>query len=150
MVATRAAIDLLSKTRQLAELPAAITESLLSSDDPELSVIRGENRAAVAVALEAALVRLSTRHKTILRLHIVDGLTAAGIAAVYRVHRATAFRWLAEIKRFVLEELQHSVGRLLELSPSSLRSLTFLYRNDLQLSISRVLPPSGPVETGPL
>ena len=64
-------------------------------------------------AFGVALGRLEPREKLLLRYAFADGLTIDAIAPIFRVHRATAARWLAKAReRLVLETLAELKAKL--------------------------------------
>ncbi len=73
-------------------------EQLVADDDPELGLLRAQYRDAFRAAFRAAFESLSTRDRNVLRLHLLDGLSVDRIAALYGVHRASAFRWLEQVR----------------------------------------------------
>lgn len=73
-------------------------ERLVADDDPELGLLRAQYRDAFRTAFRAAFESLSTKDRNVLRLHLLDGLSVDRIAALYGVHRASAFRWLEQVR----------------------------------------------------
>jgi RNA polymerase sigma-70 factor (ECF subfamily) len=65
----------------------------------------------------------------------VDGLTIDEIGALYRVHRATAARWLARAQVGLTKEIRAALIRTLNLQPAELRSVLRLIRSGLQVSL---------------
>ncbi|WP_395812894.1 sigma factor-like helix-turn-helix DNA-binding protein [Archangium minus] len=52
--------------------------------------------------LAEALAALPSRERTVLRLHLVEGLSLERIGTVYRTHKSTVSRWLARAREEVL------------------------------------------------
>jgi RNA polymerase sigma-70 factor (ECF subfamily) len=75
----------------------------------ESSLLRRLDGQAVRAALEDAFARLEVRERTILRLHFLEGHGIDQLGAFFRVHRATAARWLQAARRRLLDETR---GRL--------------------------------------
>src|SRR6185369_7238603 len=107
--------------------------------DPEIAVAKERLRQPLAAALEAALAALGAREKTLLRLHIVDNLTIDEIGALYRVHRATAARWLVSIRGSVLDAIRGHLGLSARPTSSEFRSIVALLRDELHVSVERAL-----------
>jgi RNA polymerase sigma-70 factor (ECF subfamily) len=101
--------------------------------------MKGRYREDFKVALQAAMAGLSARDRTVLRLHWVDGLNIDKIGAVYRVHRSTVARWIAQCRKQLLEDTKRALKARLQVSHSELHSLVGLLRSQLHLSVSRVL-----------
>jgi RNA polymerase sigma-70 factor (ECF subfamily) len=138
VTAVRLAID----AANIAPGAASLTELLeLSSDDagPELATARRLYHERFRAALEESVKALSARDRTILRFHVVDGLHVDAIAAIYRVHRATVARWLVGIRGQVFENLRGRLNVEWKASPSELRSLIWMLRDQIHLTATRVL-----------
>ena len=113
----------------------------LASPDqtPEVEATRNLYKEQFKTALEESFRALAPREKTILRLHIVDGLNIDGIGAIYGVHRATAARWLVTIRARILAWLKTEFAVRWNASSSELRSLAWLLRDHIQITAKRVL-----------
>ena len=141
VTAVRMAVDVASAAAAMKQRPdEEILNVLISMDaSPEVDAAKTLYRQKFRAAVEEALASLSKREKTILRLHFIDGLNISGIGSVYRVHRATVARWLVAIRRRVLGELRQRLALHLGGTPSELRSLVHLLREDIDLSARRIL-----------
>jgi len=106
---------------------------------PELETARKLDQERFRAALEDSFQVLTPREKTILRLHIVDGLNIDAIGAIYAVHRATAARWLVTIRARVYDRLKEEFALRWKASSSDLRSLVSLLRDHIHLSAKRIL-----------
>ncbi|MDI1449851.1 sigma factor-like helix-turn-helix DNA-binding protein [Polyangium sp. 6x1] len=139
VAAMRTALNLKRRDHRLALGDAPLFEELAAEDDPELDALKEEHRAAFKAALEDALRGLSPRERTLLRMHLVHGLSIDTIGVTYRVHRATAARWLSAIR----EKLDHEARRLLRerrgLTDPEVESLARLVESRIQVSFQRVL-----------
>jgi RNA polymerase sigma-70 factor, ECF subfamily len=130
--------------QDLASLEDAALHSLrLGSADPEVICLQDDSRRLLKEVLTRSLQDLSTRERTILRYHLLDGLSADQISEIFQVHRTTTFRWLNRIR----EKLSQATQRNLESSPGTgkqeLQSLLRLVRDHLELSFSRILKDEG-------
>src|SRR5262249_10106510 len=56
---------------------------------------KAEYRDKVKRAIEDAAAALAPRDRTLLRMHLVERSSIDDVATLYRVHRATAARWIA-------------------------------------------------------
>lgn len=117
---------------ELLEVPA-------SSDDPEVERIRALCQAEFRLAFQAAAGALEPRERVLLRYHFIDGLTIDDLAALHRVHRATAARWLAAARRRLADGTRAQLARRLALGASELESLLRVVRSQLDLSIRQYL-----------
>ena len=145
VTAVRVAVDVATSAAALKKHADDEVLNLLVSMDagPEIDAARSLYRDRFRAAVEQTLDSLSGREKTILRLHFVDGLNIEGIGAIYRVHRATVARWLVAIRARVVSELRKRLSLHLGGTPSELRSLIALLREDLEVSARRILGQAG-------
>ena len=146
VVAVRAALD--ERRRANPAEPRdlvddATFETLLPGSDPELRHLRERYAPEFAVAVRAAVRALTKKQRTLLRLHVLDGLSIDQLGAVHGVHRATVARWIASAR----EELQRETERLLlerlRITPSELKSLAALVRSQLDVSLAGLLKEVG-------
>lgn len=105
------------------------------SADPELQAMRGTYAESFREAFNEALGTLSARDRNVLRYHLVDGLSIDELGAIYRVHRATAARWLVKIRETLYDVTRKRLLESLSLSPSELDSVIRLIRSRLDASI---------------
>jgi RNA polymerase sigma-70 factor, ECF subfamily len=141
VTAARVAVDVAAAAHAAPrQADTHILDLLVSMDQsPELETVKARYRDRFRAALETSLTTLSSRDKALLSLHFVDGLTTEAIGAVYRVHRATATRWLLAIRRRVLQQLEERFALSVGASPSAVRSLVKLFGDDIQFSVKRLL-----------
>ena len=120
---------------------AELTFARIVADDtnPEMRVAIERARPLFQLALSTAIDGLPERDRTLLRLCFVDGLSIDAIGNIYGVHRATAARWITQIRQRIFKKVQLVVTRDLGLHDSEFESLAFLIRSELNLSLRRVL-----------
>jgi RNA polymerase sigma-70 factor (ECF subfamily) len=113
--------------------------------DPELHAMQDAYRAGFRRAFAHALAELPPRERNVLRYHLIDGLAIDDIGAIYRVHRATAARWLVRIRERLHEDTRAELMRSLAIGPRELDSVMRLIRSRLEASIAQGLvePPTG-------
>jgi len=117
----------------------ALDELVSGSVDPELMAIRDRLRPEFQRALEESVAALSRRAKDVLRMHYIEGMNIDAIGVVYKVHRATVARWIAGIRSAVIARLRERVTASQSPTSSEFRSLTAAIRDDLHLTLDRVL-----------
>ena len=78
--------------------------ALGAESDPESLYLRAACREDFKEAFAAALQRLSSREKVLLRYAFADGLDVDGIGAIFGVHRATAARWIVKARERLVQE----------------------------------------------
>jgi len=132
----RLAMDIWPRNRPR-ELSLALEHLADDGRTPELQVAIENARPAFQTALHSAIGALPERDKTLLRLCFLDGLTVDDIGNLYGVHRATAARWISEIRRGILDVVRLKLSQELGLSVSEFDSLAILIRSQLQLSLIR-------------
>jgi RNA polymerase sigma-70 factor, ECF subfamily len=116
-----------------------IDDVILSKVDPELEYIKARYRADFHHAFHDALDLLSADERTILRLHVIDGLNIAEIGALRKVHRATVARWIAGARARILAETRRRLAIRLKVEPGELDSILGLMCSQLGDSLHRVL-----------
>ena len=117
---------------QLLEIPATAT-------DPELRYLRARYQPRFKQAFQASLAALSSRERTVLKMNVLDGLNIDQIGAVYKVHRSTVARWLAQAREQLLKQTRKRLARALEIGGSELASLERVLRSQLDLSLGALL-----------
>jgi RNA polymerase sigma-70 factor (ECF subfamily) len=145
VTAARVAVDVAAAARVPDLVPESEMLDVLVSRDanPEIETVKRLYRERFQEALESSLAELAARDRTLLRLHLVDGLNIEAIGAIYRVHRATVARWLVAIRARVFAGLRERFALTSPASTSQMRSLVNLFREDIHLSARRLLDP-GP------
>jgi RNA polymerase sigma-70 factor (ECF subfamily) len=147
VVAGRVAIDLHRREAASSLSEAGLAELLLwrGPDAAEL-VMKGEHKKELESALRTELLALSSRDRTVLRLHAVEGVSVEKIAVMYGVHRVTVARWIWTAGEAVLDGLRRRFRDRLGLAPSDFDSLVQLVRSQLSVGLEEVLnePPSLP------
>jgi RNA polymerase sigma-70 factor, ECF subfamily len=106
---------------------------------PEVGAIKERYRERLQDVLKQALSTLDDHEKTLLRLHFLDGLSVEAIARIYRVHRATASRWMVTLRNRVLQQVRAALSLPGKATSSELRSLINLLQSELELSLHRIL-----------
>ena len=143
-----AAVRLTVDQRRLEKDEVPIDEHLaevlpVEGSDPELAFIQAEHRAAFKAAFRTALLGLSSQDRSVLRMHLVEGLNIDQIGSFYRVHRTTAFRRIVAAKQALLEETKRLLTDKLKLGRADLNSLMGMVRSRIDVSISAYLKKSG-------
>jgi RNA polymerase sigma-70 factor (ECF subfamily) len=111
--------------------------SLAAKGNPELDYLRERHAAQFTAALHRALEGLSVRERNLLRQHYLDGLSLDALGELYRVHRATAARWVAGAREAVLQAVRAEL--LGSMTESELDSFLRMPGEHLGARISQVL-----------
>jgi RNA polymerase sigma-70 factor (ECF subfamily) len=138
VTATRLAFDLArADVFRLGGNADQLEEATAGTPDPDLELLRRAVGPTFQGALRESLAALSARERNVLRMHAVQNLPIDQIALPYRIHRATAARWLNEIKRKVMKGVRDRVLKQHPaLSDSELGSLQRLVLSELHLSLA--------------
>jgi RNA polymerase sigma-70 factor (ECF subfamily) len=121
------------------ELTSQVERRLGDDVDLELDWLREHYRSAFRDALGAALAELSPSDRSLLRLAVVHGMSATGIAGIYRVHRATAKRWIARVRELVYDTTRAKLLAALRIDGEELDSIMRLIDSRLEASVRRAL-----------
>jgi RNA polymerase sigma-70 factor (ECF subfamily) len=117
----------------------ALDALVVGAPGGEVEIDAARHRVAFQSALQESLATLTTREKTLLRLHFLDGMNIDELGVVFRVHRATVARWLVAVRTRVLENVREKLSLDLGASLSEAHSLVRLLRSEVQVSIRRIL-----------
>jgi RNA polymerase sigma-70 factor (ECF subfamily) len=112
----------------------------VSTNSPELDLLKRQYAVAFAAALRDAASALEARLRTVLRMSFVDALSIDEIGAVYGVHRATAARWIQRACDELFEETRRLLAERLAISQTELDRVTALVQSQLEVSLTQLLP----------
>lgn len=103
---------------------------------PDVTLDRHRHRRLFDAAFTAAVRALETRERNLLRQHYLDGLGIDDLGAMYRVHRATAARWLIGARQAIFDRVKTLLAE--NLSPAEVNELLIDPDSDFALSLSRI------------
>lgn len=136
VAATRLALTLVgSKGRQTSEVPSNTPDQHRSTAD---KFAKAELQALLKQALEESATALTERQRAILRMHYVKQASIDDIAAVYRVHRATAARWLLDARSSMVENARETFLLRAALDEADLIEVASLVESQLSMTWSRL------------
>jgi RNA polymerase sigma-70 factor (ECF subfamily) len=145
IAAIRTAVSLGRKSNVAAAAPVT-REVLLGiagvADDPEVLHLRDRCKDEFKKAFEDAIASLTAQERNVLRLNLIDRLSIDEIGALFRVHRATAARWIQRSLETIQQRTRTLLLGRLELAESELDSLMLLLRGSIELSVQRLLSES--------
>jgi RNA polymerase sigma-70 factor (ECF subfamily) len=143
VVATRAAI------KQAARAPAPGAASsgddgelvalATPSDAPELHLLKERYRQPFREAFVEALASLQPRTRNLLRQSALDGLSIDELGRLYRVHRATAARWVADARRELLGETRRRLVERVGVPEEECDSIMRLVHSQVDVTLRRLL-----------
>ncbi len=139
--ATRTYLNVIRKNkREIAASDEPVMDALVDDDvGPELAHMKELYRKEFKAAFERALAKLSDRQKNVLRYRHVDGVTVEGMAKIYRIHRATAHRWINEARSVLAKATERELRKRLSIDEAEFESIRRLIQSQVQLSLPRVL-----------
>jgi RNA polymerase sigma-70 factor (ECF subfamily) len=111
--------------------------------DVELDYLRRHHREDFHAALAEALAALPARERTVLRLHVVEGLALERIGAMYQTHKSTVSRWVSKAREELLAGARQRLAERLKLSQGELHSLMRAVQSQLDLSLPSMLREPG-------
>jgi RNA polymerase sigma-70 factor (ECF subfamily) len=136
VIAVRDAIALAGQGRKHAPLDDdALADRLLPDEDPEVAHLKRYYRAEFSASFARALAGLDDRERLLLQQQFIDGLTIDEVCVLYKVHRATAARWLERARKRVMELTLSELRQKLSVDPAELDSILRLIRSQLEVSM---------------
>jgi RNA polymerase sigma-70 factor (ECF subfamily) len=138
--ATRKALKIVRR----ADREESLDEILLdhwpaNTADPGRKHMRATYTDQLKKAIREAFGALEVRQRNLLRQHILDELTIDDLAKLYRVHRATCARWLADARADLGKQTRKRLIATLGTHSEELESVLRFLDSDIELSISRIL-----------
>ncbi len=142
VVAVRLAIDLHRARGGAPAANASVSElAEAPSRDVETALTRARFKTEFQAALEEQLKALPERDRTILRLHLVQGVSLEQIAASYGVHRVTATRWVWNAAENMLDGMREYFARRHGFVPAECDSLARIIQSAVSFDLGRLLDP---------
>ncbi|MCB9706288.1 MAG: sigma-70 family RNA polymerase sigma factor [Myxococcales bacterium] len=142
VAATRLRIDAERKRGDKAQALATDDDRLMAladGGDAELTFLKEQYRSEFKRAFQEALAALGPRERNLLRLTVVEGISATKIAQLFSVHRATAKRWLVSARAELLEGTRGRLIAALRVDPDELESIIRMIQSNLEVSMTRIL-----------
>jgi RNA polymerase sigma-70 factor (ECF subfamily) len=138
--ATRKALKLMRKADREETLDEILLDHWPSTTPgPEGKHLRATYTTELKTAIKAAFGALEVRQRNLLRQHIIDELTIDDLARLYRVHRATCARWLADARADLGRHTRKRLVAALGVANNEVDSMLRYLDSDIELSISRIL-----------
>lgn len=142
ITAKRTYIDLMRVGQRLPEVPMGdepLVDEGAAQLDPELAYVKRRYQQEFREAFGGALGQLSARQRNLLRHHFVHRLRLDEIAGIYRVHRATVARWIADARKQLLVDTRQALEAQLAVNSQEFESIVRLVQGELDLTVSRLL-----------
>jgi RNA polymerase sigma-70 factor (ECF subfamily) len=107
-------------------------------DDAGIAALREQHADELARALADGLEALTSRHRTVLRLAYLDGLSIDVVARTFAVPRATAAGWVAAAREALFEEVLARVEAVVD---AELPAVVRLVQSQVTAGLSRPAHP---------
>jgi RNA polymerase sigma-70 factor, ECF subfamily len=140
IVGVRAAIDLGRTERALLRSESASRRLVISeTTDAAALLARVEYKARFESALRQELSSLPPRDKTVLRLHLIEGISIEKVAQRYGVNRVTVARWVWNASEVILAGLRRRFKEDHGIVPQDFDSLVTVMRSQLSIDLGDLL-----------
>ncbi|MCY1015028.1 sigma-70 family RNA polymerase sigma factor [Pyxidicoccus sp. MSG2] len=146
VAALRTALNMLRERKGAVGLDDSQLEEVAApTDDADRRYIKDRYRKDFTEVFQEALKALPPRDRTLLRLHLVEGLGTAQIARAYRVDRSTVKRWLAQSREWLRNEVRVRLAARIGVDTPALGSLLRELQSQLDLSIRTAMRDPTPL-----
>lgn len=133
-----------SHTATPVELDEVLLGSVAIEGAPELELLKERFRGVFSQSFKAALQALSPRQRNMLRQHYLDQLSLEELGMLYRVHRATVARNLADARASLLEATRDEVSHALGIGRLEVDSIMRVVASRLDISATFFLSNATP------
>lgn len=140
---TRHALSLRTAKKAPEDLDEVLLGSQATDGVPEVELLKQRFRGVFSDAFKAAIGALDVKQRNLLRQHYLDGLTLEELALLYRVHRATVARNLAEARTTLLELTRDEVAHRTAIGRLEVDSIVRLVQSHLDVSAAFFLHRTG-------
>lgn len=116
-------------------------ETVLPTRDrtPELAALTGELKTLFEASFREAVAALSSRERNLLRYHFLSQLSIDQIGTIYRVHRSTAARWVADARSRLVALTRKRFLAAAPMHENSYAEIIGLVRSQLTLNLAGLL-----------
>ncbi len=104
--------------------------------EPEAAMMLKAHKAALTEAFREALASLDPRERSVLRYHFVERLGIDAIGELYRVHRATAARWIERACRTLSERTRLAFRQRISISDETFQRLVGLIESRIAVELA--------------
>ncbi|MEM6293592.1 MAG: sigma-70 family RNA polymerase sigma factor [Myxococcota bacterium] len=126
--------------RRRVDVDARVFEQVGAAEvSPEADYLRVAHADKLPAAMRAAFEALTARQRNLLRHRFFYGLSTDGVAKLYGVHRATAYRWLEGARIALFEGTREAIKRDLAVSGQELESLMHAFASRIDISMGQLL-----------
>jgi RNA polymerase sigma-70 factor (ECF subfamily) len=134
VVLTRQVLALCRERQAPVELDEVVLGELATDAAPELELLKERFRGTFSAAFRTAIAGLTPRQRNLLRQHYLDQLSLEELGLLYRAHRATIARNLADARTALLEGTRDDVSRRLGIGRLEVDSIMRVVGSRLDIS----------------
>lgn len=139
IVAVRAATRRREQNEKAVHLECSEALVLPTPDeDPEMALIQREYRDELLAAFREALASLSARDRNLLRFYFLDGMSIDKLGGLYGVHRATASRWVNEVRTTLCTRTRDYLCRRISLSQAGFQRVLGLIESQIRVNLEQL------------
>jgi len=139
LIALRAGISLRRKQGRAPLGDQPLVDVFDDVDSPSQLVLKHQHRQRFRAALEVAMDALDARDRALLKLHSIDAVPLAKLAAMHRVDRSTISRWLQRAREAVCAETRRQLVLQYGVDRDGLDSFVDVIRSNFGASMQRLL-----------
>lgn len=136
VMATREALMLLRRARPETSLG---DDGALAPHDVDRVLLQREYQPVFEQAFSDALGSLTSKQRNVLHYSLVRGLNIDQVAAIYRVHRTTAFRWIREARDTLATRTRDRFRERVAAPADEIDSLLRVVESQLEISVERLI-----------
>lgn len=122
---------------ELLQAPAVLLAD--QGKGPELALLTGEVKELFEAAFREAVAALTSRERNLLRYHFLSGLSIDQIGSIYRVHRATAARWVVQAREHLATQTRKRFQAAASMHDKSFSEILELVHSQLSLNLASLL-----------
>jgi RNA polymerase sigma-70 factor, ECF subfamily len=116
-----------------------LIELIAPTTNPQAAAIKAELKQEFHRALATAFASLTPRQRTCLRMHLLDGVSLDGLAAMYSVHRATICRWLEQAREGLRNATRTTLRESLALDTVEFESILRTLQSGVDWSFDQMM-----------
>ncbi|MFN0246801.1 MAG: sigma-70 family RNA polymerase sigma factor [Kofleriaceae bacterium] len=136
VIAVREAVQIMRARKREAPLPEGLPDAVKLDESTQLSP---DEQRVYRDAFSVALAQLTPRERNLIRQQYIYGATIDELGALYGVHRATAARWIAQIRETLLRRTRRHVADAMRLTGTELDSAMGRIAGHLDYSLRHTL-----------
>jgi RNA polymerase sigma-70 factor (ECF subfamily) len=111
---------------------------------PELALLKVRHKADFEESIRAGFASLTEKERSLLLLHLVNGVTLVQLAGMQNVGRSTVARWLASARESLFEATKAALVARMDVSSSEYESILAVLISQLDMSLVGALMAGTP------